>query len=316
MANISRKDFLTTASVALLGVRCDFDTIQQLEAKTAAIPERVLGKTGVKLPMIGIGGYHLGGMYNEKAAIAIARLAVDLGIKFIDTAHCYQGGDSEKLLGRALKGVREKTFLMTKVHERDAKGAMKELEASLRALNTDHVDLWQFHNVMYHSEVKKIFSENGALQAALKAQKQGKIRFIGLTGHYNPKVQAAALKYHRYLDTLQVPVNLVDGSQPHGYVQSVLPIAAKHNVSVLAMKTLVKGKLVSRNIVSAKDAMHYSYSQQGVDMLVSGINRKKYIYENIRIAADFKPMSLKRQQKLLRHTDKKTSSSLEHYRRG
>ena len=311
--SLSRAEFLKQSGATFVAFQLTF-SLEHLIASGNAIPHRVLGKTGINLPMLGIGGHHLGLLRNSSKAIYLVHYALDLGIKFIDTANCYQSGSSESFIGKALYDRRDKAFLMTKVHGRTRKAAARDLDESLKRLKTDHIDLWQFHNVKYISEVDKIFSSGGAIEAALAAQKAGKIKYIGLTGHYDAHVQEKALDYHKYLDTIQVPVNPVDVSSNYSYFKHVLPKAKRHKVGIIAMKTLVKGKLLRGGIVTANACLRFAWSQ-GAAMLVSGMDRKSYIRQNIESAHNFHRMKRAEQEEFIRRVTQKTKPALEHYRK-
>ena len=307
----SRSQFLKMAGYLFFG-----HALEHLEALVNRLPVRALGKTGASLPVLGLGGWHLGMMNSEPDAIGLVDIAVRSGIKFIDTANCYQGGQSQKVIGKAIKKykLRKDIFLMTKVHARTAKKAIQELNQSLKSLGTDNLDLWQFHDVRHYEDLTRIFAPGGALEAALQAKKQGKIRFIGLTGHYNVKVQQAALKYHEHFDTIQVPVNPVDAASSEGYANKVVPAASHLGLGVIAMKTMVKGKLVSRKAATADQCLRFALSQP-VSMLVSGIDRQKYLQENLKSVQNFKAMTIEEQKNLVAKVRLKVLPSLEHYKK-
>lgn len=177
------------------------------------VPKRLLGKTEKMVSMLCAGGYHIGRMRDERYAIRMIHTALDEGVNFFDSAWSYNNGDSEKRLGKALKDRRNKTFIMTKSRGRDKTTAMNELHESLKRLQTDYLDLWQFHDVQTMEDVNAIFREGGAIEAALQAKKEGKVLHVGFTGHRDPEALVKAIqKYHHIIETVQMPVNLVD---PH-----------------------------------------------------------------------------------------------------
>ena len=181
---------------------------QALETTPASkngIPTRILGNTGIPVSIVGIGGWHIGAVKDDKEAVRILHTALDEGITFWDNAWDYHDGRSETLMGKALKGRRDKVFLMTKNCERDYKGSLKDLDDSLRRLKTDRLDLWQFHELVYDNDPDWIF-DKGGMKAALEAQKQGKVRFIGFTGHKIPSIHLDMLARDYAWATAQMPI--------------------------------------------------------------------------------------------------------------
>ncbi len=310
---LNRRSFLktaaaTTLSAALSGVA---DDGAKAAEDNGAIPMRTLGRTGLRVSMIGLGGYHAGSPDKEDDSISIIHRALDLGINFFDNADCYQEGRAEERMGKALEGRRQKIILMTKVDQRDAKGSRETLETSLRRLRTDYLDIWQFHAAMKIEELDKIFGPSGAMETAQQAKKEGKIRFIGLTGHFDPEVHLEAIKRHPF-DTLQMPVNVVD---PHfkSFRKTVLDEAVKRNVGVIAMKTLSFGNIVSMGVAKPADALPWVWSQP-VGVLVSGCDRLEVLDYNVYLAKTFKPMSDSEQAALLARTESHRGTRVEHYK--
>lgn len=270
-------------------------------ASSGAIPTRPLGKTGEKVSILGLGGWHLGGIQDDQEAITLIREAVDNGVTFLDNAQSYHGGRSEEVMGRALRnGYRSRVFLMTKHKGRDKKTAMGHLEDSLRRLQTDVIDLWQIHRVIFPDEPKRIFSPGGAIEAAEEAKKAGKVRFVGFSGHKNPQVCLKMLQYDYDWDTVQMPINVLD---PHfqSFQTSVLPILVQRNIGVIAMKTLAAGDLLQTGVVSPEVSLTYVWSQP-VATLVSGITSRQQLHTNSNLARSFTPMSQVIQKRVLEKT--------------
>ncbi len=222
----TRRDFLhtTLAGSAALGLAAA--EAGAAEEASTGLPTRPLGKTGVKVSILCLGGWHIGSVKDEKEAIKIMHAAIDEGLTFFDNAWDYHDGGSETIMGKALAadGKRKKVFLMTKNCARDAKGTRQHLEDSLRRLQTDVIDLWQFHEINYDNDPEWII-EKGALAEALKAQKEGKVRFIGFTGHKSPHIHLKMLPKHPW-DTVQMPINLCDYSY-RSFIKQVVPEANK-----------------------------------------------------------------------------------------
>jgi predicted aldo/keto reductase-like oxidoreductase len=270
-------------------------------SKNSPIPERPLGNTGVKVSMLGLGGHHIGRIRDDNQSIRLIRRAIDMGVTFLDNAWEYHGGRSEELMGRALAGgYRSKAFLMTKHHGRDKKTAMEHLEDSLRRLRTDVIDLWQFHEVVYDKDPEMIFAVNGGIEAADLARKQGKIRFIGFTGHRDPVLHLKMLAYGYPWDAVQMPMNVLD---PHykSFITHVLPILVRRNIGVIAMKTLASGYVLRANAATPEEALKYVWSRP-VSTIVSGMDSELLLAANVAVAQDFSPISSEEQVALLKRT--------------
>ena len=204
------------------------------------IPTRPLGKTGLDVSILGLGGWHIRSIKDDAEAIKIMRTAIDEGITFFDNAWDYHDGAAEELMGKALAqgGYRDKVTLMTKVCARDGQGVRKQLEESLKRLQTDVIDVWQFHEINYDNDPSWIV-EKGGLDEALKAQKEGKIRFLGFTGHKHPNIHMSMIDVHAW-DTLQMPVNACDRYY-RSFETTILPEAKKRNIAVIGMKSMGGG---------------------------------------------------------------------------
>jgi aryl-alcohol dehydrogenase-like predicted oxidoreductase len=277
------------------------------------IPTRVLGSTGVRVTMIGVGGYHIG-KGDADLGVRIIREAIDEGINFLDNAWCYNDGDSERIMGRALQGgYRDKVFLMTKNHGRDADTYREQLEESLRRLGTDYIDLVQFHAINEEGEPDRIFSE-GAIEEAVKAREEGKIRYIGFTGHRWPDLFDEMLEYDFDWDTVQMPINLLD-AHFRSFAGQILPTLLERGIGVIGMKSLTGGWLLKTD-VEASDAISYALSQP-VDTLVTGIDSTEVLQQNLAIARSWEAMSRERQAELLEQVSAKAQDgTLEKYKTG
>ncbi|MGQ0715587.1 MAG: aldo/keto reductase [Gemmatimonadaceae bacterium] len=260
---------------------------------TALVPTRPLGRTGADVSIIGIGGYHLGIIGTEAEAIRIIHEAIDAGVTLMDNAWEYHEGESEKRMGKALaKGKRERVFLMTKLctHGRDAKTAMKQLEDSLRRLRTDYLDLWQIHEVAYYNDPERHFMTGGAADALLAAKAQGKVRCIGFTGHKDPELHLKMLSYDFPFDTCQLPLNCFDATF-RSFEQIVLPELAARGIAPLGMKSFGgEANMLKKKVVTPEEALRYAMSLP-VASTISGIDSRRVLQQNLKIARGFKPMS-------------------------
>jgi aryl-alcohol dehydrogenase-like predicted oxidoreductase len=254
------------------------------------VPHRPLGKTGALVSSLGVGGYHLGSIKEEKESTELVARALDAGINFFDNCWEYHDGVSEERLGAALKGKRDKAFVMTKVctHGRGKDVAMKQLEESLRRLQTDHVDLWQIHEVVYWNDPEMIFAPNGAAEALLAAKQQGKVRFVGFTGHKNPAIHLKMLAHDFPFDTVQMPLNALDATF-RSFQQQVLPEAKKRGVAVLGMKSLGgSGEIAVNGAVTPEEGLRYAMSLP-VATTISGMDSLVVLEQNLSVARGFKP---------------------------
>ena len=277
------------------------------------IPTRLLGATGVRVTVLCVGGYHIGKPQARKLGVRIIRTAIDEGINFLDNAWCYNRGESERIMGHALRdGYRDKVFLMSKNHGRDGETYTRQLEESLQRLQTDMIDLVQFHEINDQGIPAKIFDQ-GVIEAALKAKQAGKIRFIGFTGHRWPHLHLEMLGRDFPWDTVQFPTNLLD-VQFRSFTQRVLPVLKRRGIGAIGMKSLAGGNLTDTG-VSAADAIRFSLSQP-IDSLVSGIDSLEILAENLETARSWSPMSDEEQQRLLDQTEPFAGDLvIEHYKK-
>jgi predicted aldo/keto reductase-like oxidoreductase len=267
----------------------------------AGIPTRPLGGTGLKVSLLGLGGHHIGQIKDDAESVRLIRRAIDMGVTFLDNAWEYHNGRSEDLMGKALAdGYRNKVVLMTKHHGRDKKTAMEHLEDSLRRLQTDVIDLWQFHEVVYDKDPEMIFAVGGGIEAADQAKKQGKVRFIGFTGHRDPLLHLKMLAYGYPWDAVQMPMNVLD---PHykSFQAHVLPVLVRRNIGVIAMKTMGSGFVLRAKVATPEEALQYVWSQP-VSTIVSGMQSLQLLEANVALARGFRPMSSQEQTALLART--------------
>jgi predicted aldo/keto reductase-like oxidoreductase len=253
------------------------------------IPYRAFGKTGLKVSILGIGGYHIGVPPSGEDATAIMRRAIDEGINFFDNAWEYHDGRSEVRMGNALQnGYREKVILMTKVCARDRDGAMKNLEDSLKRLRTDVIDLWQFHECNYDNDPDWIFRKDGAIHAAVKAKEQGKIRFIGFTGHKSPHIHLKMLAQDFPWDAAQMPLNVMDAHY-RSFARQVVPILNQRGIGIVGMKPLGgNGGLPRSGGVTVEECFRYVWNLK-IPVCLSGMDSEKVLLENIGHARAWKP---------------------------
>ena len=264
-------------------------------AKPAAdIPTRPFGRTGVRVSILGMGGWHMIVPKTDADTVRLVHEAIDSGITFFDNAWDYNDGVSEERMGKALAGRREQAFLMTKVctHGRDGKVAMRQLEDSLRRLRTDYLDLWQIHEVAFDDEPRRHFAKGGVVEALDKARQQGKVRFVGFTGHKDPALHLEMLSYDYKWDAVQMPINCFDGSF-RSFEQRVLPELNRRGIAPIGMKSLCgDARAITAGVVSAEEALRYSLSLP-IATLVTGIDTPKVLRQDVGIARGFKPMTAK-----------------------
>ena len=270
----------------------------------ATIPRRPLGKTGVDVSLLGVGGFHIG-VPEEKEGIAIIHQAIDGGANFLDNAWEYNDGESERRMGKALAqdGYRQKAFLMTKdcAHDRKALHSMWKLEQSLKRLQTDHLDLWQIHEVVWDDDPDWIFAPGGSAEAMLKAKEQGKVRFIGFTGHRSPEIHKRMVSQGFPWDTVQMPVNVLD---PHydSFIREIIPICEEQGIAVIGMKSLAGGHLMKSGAgIAPAEALRFAMSQ-ALSTIVSGMPSLDQLDQNLAVARDFTPMTEEEQADILRRS--------------
>jgi aryl-alcohol dehydrogenase-like predicted oxidoreductase len=293
-SKLTRRNFLLT-SLASAGtiVGCAGLT-QQTSARLLlpkTLPERELGNTGIKVPLLGLGGAGktpLSWQGQETAALEIIEKALSLGIRYYDTAASY--GPSEDYLGKVLPPYREEVFLASKTGFRDRDGAWRELERSLHSLNTDYLDLWQLHHVSFTEDLAQIFSSHGAIKAVEEAKEQKIIRFTGITGHHEPDVIIEGLNRYPF-DTTLISINAADVHHPRPFSTSVLPVTQAKKIGVIAMKVPAYGKLFQPGILTGMEqAFGYVMSLKGVDCCIIAAENPEQLEGNVRVAQAFRPL--------------------------
>lgn len=255
---------------------------------------RTLGKTGEKVSALGLGGFHIGKIKDEQESVRLVRTALDRGLTFLDNSWDYNDGTSEMRMGKALKdGYRKKAFLMTKLDGRDKKTAARQIDQSLLRLQTDHVDLLQFHEIIRFEDPDRIFSEGGAAEAVMEAQKAGKCRFIGFTGHKDPAVHLRMLEIadanNFEFDTVQMPINVMD-AHFRSFEKQVLPKLTANKIGVLGMKSMGDPFILKSNTVTALECLHYAMNLP-TSVVITGIENMAQLEQAFEAARTFKPMS-------------------------
>ena len=296
--DLTRREMMTASGMPLFAA-------QTGSTSTSGVPRRQLGKTGVSVSCIGLGGSHIG-KTDRGEAIRIMRQALDHGLDFMDNSWDYNSGESEKRMGEGLQdGYREKAFLMTKFDGRTKESAMKQIEESLKRLKTDRVDLLQFHETIRFDDPDRFFAPGGAAEALVQARKDGKTRFIGFTGHKDPHIHLYMLelarKHHFEFDTVQFPVNVMD-AHFRSFTRHVLPEARKMGLAVLAMKSMGSGIVLKSGTASAEECLRFALSQP-VATVITGIDSQKILDQALRVAMNFQPLSDTEMSALLRKTE-------------
>ena len=269
---------------------------------------RTLGRTGVRVSALGLGGYHLGSpQLSSSEAARLVRTALDGGLTFMDNSWDYREGESERRLGKALRdGYRSRAFVMTKVDGRTKKEAARQLDESLKRLRMDEIDLLQHHEVIRYDDADRIFSAGGAMEAFVAARKAGKIRFIGFTGHKDPGVHLYMLetaKRHGFrFDTVQMPLNLMD-THFRSFEKKVLPELATAGIGVLGMKSMGNGVILKSGTVTPVECLHYALSLP-TSVVITGIDSMKILKQAIKAAATFTPLTKPQLARLRAKTSK------------
>lgn len=278
------------------------------ESANLGIPQRTLGRTGEKVSAIGVGGWHLGVNYvDEQLSIRIVRAAIDQGINFMDNSWDYNEGISETRMGKALRdGYRDKVFLMSKIDGRSRKEALRQLEESLRRLQTDCIDLVQHHEIIRFEDPHRVFEEDGANSALVEAKKAGKLRYTGFTGHKDPRIhlhmlEVAAEKGFTF-DTVQMPLNVMDAHY-RSFEKMVLPKLVKQKIGVLGMKPMANGIILRSNTATPIECLHYALNLP-TSVVITGIDSMETLDQALEAARTFQPMSEAQVKALLAKTTK------------
>ena len=270
---------------------------------TFQVPRRAMGSTGVQVSIIGMGGYHLGTASSQAEVDYMVHKALDYGINFFDNAWEYHKGLSEERMGHALKGKRDQAVVMTKVctHGRKKDVAMQMLEESLKRLGTDHLDVWQVHEVVYYNDPEKCYEPDGVLEALSAAKQQGKVRFVGFTGHKNPSIHLDMLHRGYAFDTVQMPINAFDPSF-RSFEKNVLPVAMQKGMAVFSMKSMSgSGESIVQGALTPTEALSYAMSVPGVSTTISGMDSIAVLDQNLEILRNFQPLSEKQMDALREH---------------
>ena len=290
--HVTRRNFvkLTVATGVALGAGAHS---WAAEGKSGEMIYRTLGRTGQRVSAIGLGGYHIGVPKDEREGIRIIRTAIDRGITFMDNCWDYHDGGSEIRMGKALRdGYREKVFLMTKIDGRTKQLAARQIDESLKRLQTDRVDLMQHHEVIRVEDPDRIFAEGGANEALVEAQKAGKVRYIGFTGHKDPFVHLRTLEVARErgfrFDAVQMPLNVMD-AHFRSFEKKVLPELMKEGMGVLGMKPLASGAIVQSKNASAIECLQYALNLPA-SVVITGMDKMEYLEQALEAVRTFKPM--------------------------
>ncbi len=286
----NRREVLLAMSAGLIA------SAANVSAAQSEIPYRTLGHTGEKVSCIGMGGYHLGkSEVTEADAIKLLQSGVGRGINFLDNSWDYNKGESEKRVGKAVKeaNLRHRVFMMTKNDGRTKDEFVKQLDESLRRLQTDHVDLIQFHEIIRFEDPDRIFSKGGAAEAALDAKKAGKVRYIGFTGHKDPHIHLYMLQVadrHKFqFDTVQMPVNVMDYHY-RSFTNEVLPELTKRNIGVLGMKSIGDSVILKSGAVTGLECLQFSLSRP-VSVQITGIDKPEILEQAIKAAQTYDKLS-------------------------
>lgn len=256
------------------------------------VPRRRFGRHADMVSILGLGGYHLGLVKTVTEALRIVHAAIDAGVNFLDNAWEYHDGESERRMGRAIKGRRDRVFLMTKActHGRDGRVAMRQLDQSLRRLQTDHLDLWQIHECVYYNDPDRHFARGGVVEALERAQKAGKVRYVGFTGHKDPQIHLKMLSHGFPFDSCQLPLNGFD-AHFRSFQSQVLPELERQHIAAIGMKSLGgDGRVIKRKTARVDEALRYAMSLP-VCTTVSGIDSMHILRQNLRIVRGFSSMN-------------------------
>ena len=307
---VTRREFLSTLLTTSLLARVAGPDLWAAGAENG-IPYRKLGRAGERVSVVGLGGWHLGIQPEEQESVRIVRTALDSGINFLDNCWDYNHGDSEVRMGKALRdGYRQKAFLMTKIDGHTKKAAATQLDESLRRLQTDHIDLLQFHEVIRMTDPERIFAPGGGMEAVLEARKAGKIRYIGFTGHKNPDMHlnmlaTAASREFRF-DAVQMPLNAMDAHY-ESFEKKVLPVLVKNEIGVLGMKPMGAGLLLKSKTLSPVEYLHYAMNLP-TSVVITGCESLSNLEQALNAARSFKPLSAAESAALLARTEQAARS--------
>jgi aryl-alcohol dehydrogenase-like predicted oxidoreductase len=306
---VSRRGFLkgaaisgVSAMISVEKVSATVETNNRSAHPNFQAQKRPLGRTGLECSIMGLGGFHLGTVADQAEVNNMVAKAIDHGINIFDNAWEFHGGLSEEKVGIALKGKRDKVIVMSAVctHGSTQDLAMRMLDASLNRLQTDHLDVWQIHEVIYHNDPELIYASDGVLEALTKAKQQGKVRFVGFNGHKHPAINLEMLNRGYAFDVVQMPLNPLDPGF-RSFESSVLPVANQRGIAILGMKSMGgSGELISQGAFTPSEALSYAMSLP-VATTISGIDSIEVLDQNLAILRDFTPLSADQMQTLRDH---------------
>ena len=291
---MKRRQFLKSA-VWTAAAAAAHQPVEAFAAAPGEIPYRTLGRTGAKTSLVGIGGYHLAqGGISEDEAIRVVRTALDSGVNFLDNCWDYNGGLSEVRMGKALRdGYRQKAFLMTKLDGRTRASAQQQMEESLKRLQTDHLDLIQIHEVIRMTDPERVFAPGGTLEYLEQARKEGKVRFIGFTGHKSPEIHLHMIEVatqHNYtFDTVQMPLNVMD-AHFDSFAKRVVPVAAKLNMGILGMKPMGDSVILRSKTATPVECLQYAMNLP-ITTVITGCDSMEILHQALDTARNFRPLS-------------------------
>jgi predicted aldo/keto reductase-like oxidoreductase len=304
-SGFSRREFVGLAAASLLLAGKMSGSTESNRRK--GIPYRTLGHTGEQVSVIGLGGYHLARQSDPQESIRIIRTGIDEGINFLDNCWDYNGGESEIRMGKALRdGYRGKAFLMTKIDGRTKTAAAAQLNESLRRLQTDRIDLLQFHEVIRDSDPERVFADGGCMEAVMEARKAGKVRFIGFTGHKSPdihlKMLATASKHNFKFDAVQMPLNVMD-AHFNSFEKRVLPVLTESGIGVLGMKPMGDHIILESKTATPTECLFYSMNLP-TSVVITGCDSMEILQQALHAARSFQPMDSSQVAALLARTSK------------
>jgi predicted aldo/keto reductase-like oxidoreductase len=295
----NRREFLGQVTLGIAASTAGVPLVEQAAsaqpraAGSGEMPYRVLGRSGEKVSLVGLGGYHIGIQQEEEESVRIIRTAIDNGINFLDNCWDYNNGQSEIRMGKALRdGYRKRAFLMTKIDGQVKELAARQIDESLRRLQTEVIDLLQFHEVIRPGDPERIFGPNGSFAAALEAKKAGKVRYIGFTGHKDPdihlKMLNTAFQNGFTFDAVQMPLNVMD-AHFRSFGQKVVPVLAKHGIGVLGMKSMGSGFILRSKAVTPLECLHYAMNLP-TSVVITGCDSLQILQQALEAARTFRPL--------------------------
>jgi len=305
----NRREFLEKVALGVAGasaaVSGEVLAALPVAAAKGEMPYRTLGRSGEKVSLLGLGGYHIAVPADEQESTRIVRTAIDNGVNFMDNCWDYHDGMSEIRMGRALRdGYRQRVFLMTKIDGQVKDVAARQIDESLQRLQTDRIDLLQFHEVIRPGDPDRIFGSGGSFEAALAAKQAGKIRYIGFTGHKDPdihlKMLNTAFQHSFTFDAVQMPLNVMD-MHFKSFAHKVVPVLVAHGIGVLGMKPLGSGEVLKSNTVTPIECLHYAMNLP-TSVVINGCDSLERLEQGLQAARTFRPLSKKELEALFART--------------